>query len=98
MREVRERGRIAHALRLRPRLLTLFLTATSPLSSLVIDKPDDVIRFSLSVGSFSVVNNIVPRVELEAYDLLSIPALRPTADPHASFPANAADWRGGEVR
>ncbi len=96
MREVRapipKQGRIAHALRLRPWLLIPFLTATmlAP-TTLVMDEPLDMMRFSLSAGSFSVINNIVPRVELEAHGLLSIPAQKPTAHPQASFPVDAAD-------
>ena len=79
MRVVRERipkrGRIAHSLRLRPWPLILFLTATMPATiTLVMDEPVDMMRFSLSISSFSVVNNIVRQLELEAHDLLSIPA------------------------
>jgi hypothetical protein len=56
--------------------------------------------FSLSVGSFGMVNNIVPRVELDTRDLLSVGVSNDGVESQARFPADAQDvqnWIGTEA-
>jgi hypothetical protein len=91
----------ALALRLPPLLLVSFFVgawpATATPASPVSENPGDIARFSFIAGSFTIANNIVPRLESHALDLLSIPAAKPTVYQEVSSRVNSADlqdWIG----
>lgn len=85
-------------------LSILALAATKPAqatpSAMVADNVADIMTISLSVGSFSVVNNIRPRVELDPRDLLSVAAPQPSTELQAGFLVRTQDlksWIGTEA-
>ncbi len=61
---------------------------------------DDAMIFSLSVGSFATVNDIVPRIDLVGRGFVSMVTPKPSAEPQSGFPAGARDlqdWIGTQA-
>jgi hypothetical protein len=79
--------------------LVAAMPATATLASSGSSDPGGNASCSFSAGSFVIVNNIVPRVELDAPDLLSIPAAKAMAYQEGLFSVSVVDledWIGAE--